>query len=117
MLTVDVGNRYTRELKEEYVSSFHRDEQGFSTISLFWEGETPHGTELLFQIRSAASREELDKASWTGPSGVGSFFESSGQQLLLSGTQHFWLQYRVLLKTPDGGNSPLLHKVSVQMRR
>lgn len=116
MLTVDVGNRHTRELKEEYVSSFHQEEQGFSTIRLFWEGETPHGTELLFQIRSAASREELDKASWKGPLGAESFFESSGQQLLLSGTQHFWLQYRVLLETPDGGNSPLLHKVEVQTR-
>jgi len=116
MLTVDVGNRMTRELQEEYVSSVHRAEAPFSEMQLSWEGETPHETRLLFQVRSALSPEALSSAPWLGADGEGSYTESSGVTIPALEPAHEWLQYRVVLRTPDGGNSPLLRRVEVRLR-
>lgn len=46
MHVVDVGNRTTRQLQEEYISSAFRTDNAFSKVQLSWDGETPHGTQL-----------------------------------------------------------------------
>lgn len=116
MLTVDIGNRMTRELAEEYISSVHEAESSFSEMRLLWEGKTTHGTQLQFQARSASTREGLDEAAWLGPEGEGSYAESSGATIRVLGSGHRWVQYRAVLRTPDGGNSPLLERIEVRLQ-
>lgn len=115
MLSVDVGNRLTRQLEEEYISSSHRAHSSVNEVQLAWEGEAPRGARLLFQIRSAATQQALDTAPWQGPAGKQSYFESPGQTLRLSGG-HSWLQYRVVLTSPDGASNPVLDKVTLRYR-
>lgn len=116
MLTVDVGNRLTRKLEEEYVSSIHRADGTFSEIQLLWDGETPHGTGLSFQVRTASSREGIAGATWLGPDGPESYAGSPGERVRAGGEAQQWVQYRVVLRTPDGGSSPLLRRVEVRLR-
>jgi len=114
MHTVDIGNRMTRELREEYVSSVHRAEESFSKIQLSWEGETPHGTRLQFQIRTAQEIDELSSAPWIGSDGVGSHLNSAAVAIALTGEGHQLLQYKVIFETPHGANSPLFRRIEVR---
>lgn len=115
MHTVDVGNRMSRALQEQYLSSVHGTEEAFSSLQLSWEGDTPHGTRLQFQVRTAKALDELANAPWQGSDGVGSYLDASGATLAALGEGQRWLQYRVVLRTPDGGNSPTLGKVEVRL--
>ena len=80
---------------------------------LKWKGETPLGTGLKFQIRTTKSSKDLSQAKWRGPDGAESFYTVSGSRLEGLPANHQWLQYRVVLTAPDGGNSPVLTEVEL----
>ena len=65
----DPGNIYTRQLAETYVSPPHRFESGVRPVSIGWEAETPLGTTIALQIRTAGSEESLRQAAWRGSPG------------------------------------------------
>ena len=111
----DPGNIYTRELAETYVSPPHRFGAGVRPVSIGWDAETPLGTMIALQIRTAKDREALEKASWTGPSGPDSWFLEPGP-ISGSASSASWLQYRARLATPNGGASPLLTRVEVRFQ-
>ena len=81
---------------------------------LRWEGSTPHGTGVRLQVRSAPSETALEDAAWTGPGGAGGHFKDSGAALNLPAT-HRWLQYRATLTTPNGGSTPVLEAVHIDV--
>ena len=111
----DPGNIYTRKLAETYVSPPHRFEPGVRPVSIGWEAETPLGTTIAFQIRTAGSEESLRQAAWRGSPGSGSWILQPGP---VSGGEpsDSWLQYRARLATPNGGASPVLTRVEVRFR-
>ena len=111
----DPGNIYTRTLAEVYLSPPHRPTKGSEPRSIRWKGETPLGTTLSFQIRTAALTEALERAVWRGPSGPDSWFTEPGS-IPPTPKSHTWFQYRARLATPNGGTSPVLTRVEVDFR-
>ena len=114
-ITHDVGNIYTRELAEFYISERRRpggDSDRASRIG--WVAETPLGTSVAFQVRSAATSAGLDGAEWEGPAGPNSWFEIPGP--IVNSGSGFWFQYRARLSTPNGGASPVLTEVAIEFR-
>ncbi|PYV12943.1 MAG: hypothetical protein DMG07_15875, partial [Acidobacteria bacterium] len=107
------GNLYTRKLEEEYISAPIHLPAGRQARSLKWKGQEPHRTKLKFQVRAAAVREALAKASWIGPNGEVSYYEESGAELRKLHGPDRWIQYRVMFTSPDGGEWPVLTEVEV----
>ena len=111
----DPGNIYTRELAETYVSPPHRFGPGVRPVSIGWDAETPLGTMIALQIRTAEDKDSLPDAPWTGTSGPGSWFLEPGP-ISGSASSASWLQYRARLATPNGGASPVLTRVEVRFQ-
>ena len=110
---MEPGNVYTRRLEEEYRSP-PVSKPSSREVILHWDASTPFGTGLRFQVRGGATEEALVEQEWTGPSGTGSYFRESGRSLPEQLASTPWIQYRTILSTPDGGNSPLLKEVSLE---
>jgi hypothetical protein len=110
----DLGNSYNRGLYEDYVSSpFHMPE-GEKPVSIAWDAETPHETEVRFQIRTASESDQLEEAEWQGPDGADTWFTRSGSAL--KGAEGGWIQYRARLITPNGGTTPYLTGVTIRFQ-
>ena len=111
---VDLGNIYDRRFEFGYVSdAFQYGGRAVGRVE--WKARTPHGTRVKFQIRTAAGREALGAAEWTGPAGARSFYERPGVALALNAS-HAWVQYRAVLVTPNGSSSPFLDEVRLTFR-
>jgi len=111
----DVGNIYDRKLQEEYISASLECPDGKRPGRIRWKAETPHGTGVKFQVRSASSKAGLEKASWQGPLGSSGFYQESGKALEISPGEG-WFQYRAVLTTPNGGSTPTLDEVAIDVR-
>jgi hypothetical protein len=107
----DLGNRYNRGLYEDYFSSPYQIADGEKPLSIEWEAETPHGTAVKFQIRTADSEDGLESAKWVGIKGSNSWFVKSGSKI--KSNDGNWIQYRARLTTPDGGATPYLTRVAI----
>jgi hypothetical protein len=108
---IDLGNIRDRGFQFDYISPPHH--HGNRTPrSLEWKAETPHGSRVLMQVRTAPDEPSLERATWVGPKGANSTYDSSGSRLAaLAG--HAWIQYRALLVSPNGAVSPALEKVTI----
>ena len=107
----DLGNSYDRGLYEDYISSAHKISNGEKPVFIAWKAETPHGTGVKFQIRSAESKKELEVAKWQGPKGKNSWFTKNPSKI--KGVGGKWIQYRARLTTPNGGATPYLTSVTI----
>jgi hypothetical protein len=114
---VDAGNIYTRRYEWDYFSAPLEAPQNARFARMHWKAETELETSLKFQVRSASTREGLEKAIWSGPRGAGTFYLTSGSRLTEGLREHRWMQYRVLLTSPNGGNSPILTEVALECVR
>ena len=109
----DVGNSYDRGLYEDYISSAWQVAESERPVRIEWEAETPHGTAVQFQVRTAASETELEAAPWVGPKGrSGKWFTRNGSKIRK--VEGEWIQYRARLTTPNGGPTPYLSRVAVE---
>jgi hypothetical protein len=107
----DVGNTYDRGLWEDYVSSPFQLPGNAQPRTLRWTAQTPHRTKVALQLRRADSQDALGNASWEGPAGADSWYETSGASVKPSPAR--WVQYRARLHTPNGGPTPYLTSVTV----
>jgi hypothetical protein len=114
---VDAGNIYTRKYEWDYVSAPIEAVKDMGFTQLRWKAETELGTGVKFQVRSAASQTDLTTAKWSGPEGASSYYTASGAQLAGVESKHRWLQYRAVLTSPDGANSPMLTEVEIVCSR
>jgi len=112
---VDVGNLYSRELEEEYVSSPIQIPAGKRPRDLRWRADEPHGSKLWFQVRLAGTQEALDDEAWSGPQGHRSYFDKFDEVLPQEWAGR-WLQYRAVFQSVDGGVWPILDEVTVVFR-
>ncbi len=110
----DVGNIYHRRLEEAYCSPVLRVPPGKRPSRITWQARTPHGTAVKFQLRSGSTPEELGTADWEGPGGSGTDYDQPST-LPASPAGHGWFQYRAVLTTPDGGSTPVLEQVEIQV--
>ncbi len=103
-------------LSGELISLPHAFPGPAATGVLAWDGDTPPGCTLAFQLRSAAHPAQLATAPFRGPDGSdASFFTSSGQSIAAehAGDSHF--QYRVLMSSAAPRLSPLLRGVNLSL--
>lgn len=109
----DAGHIYHRRFEIGFQSGIFDADREVSVNRLHWRADTHLASQILFQLRAAKSREELESASWRGPAGADSYFETPGPVPPLTGR---YLQYRALFVSADGSNYPELHRVEVAYR-
>ncbi len=99
----DPGNRYSRRLEEAYVSSALPLSVPGRAFRLNWKGEAPKGSELRFEVRSAAETSGLGGAAWR-PAAAGGLAPVAADDR--------WLQYRVRFLAADAAVWPVLTEVA-----
>jgi hypothetical protein len=108
----DFGNAYTRKPLECYISPAY-DANGLKPVRLTWKSDTPGKTHVKFQLRWAESEDGLGSATWNGPKGAGTFYESPGEEIRGVERPCKWLQYKAVLVSLNGCRSPKLDEVQV----
>ncbi len=96
------GNIYDRGPEYDYLSRVLPIPDKRRFLVPEWRGETPHNTSIRMQLRFGPDQSPLTGAAWreTGRGECHSLNEDSAA-----------LQYRAVLVSPDGGNSPVLEQV------
>ncbi len=109
----DIGNIYDRSDRYDYLSPpFDAGpDTAFERIS--WKAETPFRTSLEFQIRTAATKRQLESARWRGPEGPQSFYRTSGTKIAAATNDHRWIQFKASLISPNLANTPVLHSATI----
>ena len=111
----DLGNAYTRKLEETYTSTVFQRPANASFDKLSWKAQNKFGTSVVFEVRTAPTRKGLSSAAWLGPDSEGSYFTKPGTSLNMLPAQHPWIQYRAVLRTPDGAATPILTEVQIAL--
>lgn len=114
MTVADIGNIYDREDHYEYISRAFDAGRNAHFESLDWEGQTPFATRLEFQVRTAATQEDLKKAVWLGPDGPKSRYRERSSNLKGLPQDARWIQFKAVLLSPDSANTPVLKSVSIK---
>jgi hypothetical protein len=112
LTTRDPGNALNRKPYESYTSP-PIDTNGRKPHCIQWDAEVPKSTQLKFQLRGAASEEELEDASWIRAEGESTYYEKSGQEINGIPSTARWLQYRAFFISKDGCRSAQLKEVSI----
>ncbi|MBL9213893.1 MAG: VCBS repeat-containing protein [Opitutaceae bacterium] len=100
MTVVDPGNIYDRRPQHAYVSPAKAFPAAKRLRKLAWNADTPPGTAVRLQVRSAASAAALAQAPWENAPDSG---------LALRGP---WVQFQAILENPGGG-LPVLRSVTL----
>jgi hypothetical protein len=115
MTARDRGNAYTRQPEESYFSEPF-ELHGQIVDRLHWVAEVPSDTELQFQLRGAATVEQLGRADWLGPEGPSSYYTCSGESVHRLPRAARWLQYRAKFVSAYGCRSPRLREVRMELK-
>jgi len=107
----DIGNVRDRTDEFEYLSVPYDSGKNCDVERITWMAATPGKTKIRFQVRAGSDKESLSRSPWKGPKGEKSFFEQPG---LLKSVQGQWIQYKAILSSPNGANSPILNSVTLE---
>jgi hypothetical protein len=100
-------------VKEGTLDSAPRPVSSAGTYTLSWEAATPTGTSCRLQIRTAPTREALEKQLFAGPDGTeASSFDTPGVALRIA--EPGSVQYRVVLETENPALTPYLKRVTLR---
>ena len=107
MQNVDVGNLATRKLEESYFSVPVEIQtvRPVTDLVLSFTAETPHGSAVKFDFRSATTSAALTEATWRRVRKKGHIGLNPGER---------WLQYRATLIAGTGYATPLLTQVAIR---
>jgi hypothetical protein len=83
---------------------------GKNPVSLNWSADTPFGTSLKFQVRTAGDEDAVEDSDWYGADGINSWFSKPGDINIPAGQ---YIQYRTRLITPNGAGTPYLKSVII----
>ena len=110
MQNVDVGNLATRKLEESYFSVPVEIQtvRPVTDLVLSFTAETPHGSAVKFDFRSATTSAALTEATWRRVRKKGHIGLNPGER---------WLQYRATLIAGRGYATPLLTQVAIREAR
>ncbi|MFA5125766.1 MAG: hypothetical protein WC462_02060 [archaeon] len=79
--------------------------------------ETPVGTTVKFQIRSADTNEGLDTATWLGPDGTGeTYYTTTNQEISSVHGNPIWAQWKAYLSTTVSTLTPKLTAVDLVVK-
>jgi hypothetical protein len=107
----DIGNVRDRTDEFEYLSVPYDSGKNCGVERITWMAATPGKTKIRFQVRAGSDKESLARSPWKGPKGENSFFEQPG---LPKSVQGNWIQYKAILRSPNGANSPILNSVTLE---
>ncbi len=82
----------------------------WSTIS--FTIDEPSGTNIQFQIRTAATEGGLSAATWYGPTGIGDYYTTSGTNINSVHDGDRWIQYKAYFSGPND-DTPTLSDVTI----
>ena len=74
--------------------------------------DEPSATDIVFQIRTAATEGELSSATWYGPTGIGDYYTTTGTAINSVHDGDLWIQYKAYFTGP-GDKTPTLSNVSI----
>ena len=105
MQNVDIGNLSSRKAEDSYLSVPIEVAPQPSKLVLSFQADTPLGSKVSFEVRTAGSSAGLAKTGWRelGPGGEFTFRKEDR-----------WLQYRATLKAGRGYATPYLTRVAVE---
>lgn len=112
MTVTDPGEIHDRRHRYSYVSPAKKFPGALRLKAAEWQADTPPGTDVDVQFRSATSEQGLAKAEWVGASGPDSTLPASARTLNVP-LQGSWCQFRVILKNPGGG-LPVFRSLNLQ---
>ncbi len=96
----------------QFTSEVFQLDQPLADARLYFDARTPAGTNLSFQVRSGKTREDLEKAPFSGPDGSSaSFYTRSGVPLWEGYTGTGFIQYRAILSSTVSTVAPFLRQV------
>ena len=111
MTVTDHGNISDRQHDYHYISPAKELVSAEMLRAISWSADTPPGTSLRFQLRSATTFAGLADAPWEGPAGHNTYFHTALADTHL-GLKGRWVQFRATLSNPGGG-LPVLKSVSL----
>ncbi|MFQ5997027.1 MAG: hypothetical protein ACE5KP_05320 [Dehalococcoidales bacterium] len=86
-----------------------------------WDWETiyftinePSGTNIQFQLRSAATEGGLSSATWYGPTGTTDYYTTSGTAINSVHDGDRWIQYKAYFSGP-GDSTPTLSDITITL--
>jgi len=80
--------------------------------NIYFTIDEPSGTDIKFQIRTAATEGGLSSATWYGPAGTGDYYTTSGAAINSVHDGDRWIQYRAYF-SDTGTSTPTLSEVSI----
>jgi len=83
----------------------------FTTIS--FTVTEPSGTDIKFQLRTAATEGGLSSATWYGPTGTTDYYQTSGAAINSVHDGHRWIQYKAYFSTSDTSKTPTLSDITI----
>ncbi|MBI3920108.1 MAG: VCBS repeat-containing protein [Armatimonadetes bacterium] len=113
MTAVGPGNLMDRGPEEFYVSAPFQLPHGSCVRGISWQAEVPPKTWVKAQLRFADTREDLERATWRGPAGAGTWFDRCGE-VRVKECDGEWVQYRLALGAVNGGCTPRVTEVCVE---
>lgn len=112
MVATDIGNVLTRGPEEFYVTPVGELDGPVRRVS--WAGEIPKKTWVNAQIRTAKTREALERAPWVGADGSPNSRIECGQELPASLSAGPLVQCKLYLGAVNSGNTPRLTEITVE---
>lgn len=103
----DLGHQYDRKFRQTYRSRIATWEGEYDSAHLQVTSETPSGTQLSVEMRSAATLEKLGDTEWR-PVRVGRCALALRDRCL---------QYRALFESANGDRYPVLDRVAITLER
>ena len=102
-----MGHIYHRRWEQTYESSVFKWEAERTRGSITYKADTPKGTGLAFELRTAAAAQELPQQAWRS-------VEESGFTIP---PQHRAIQYRAVLTSDNGDRFPVVDQVRVSVEK
>jgi len=88
------------------------DDLAWDWLNIYFTISEPSGTDIKFQLRSAATEAGLSAATWYGPTGTGDYYTTSGTAINSVHDGDRWIQYKAYFSGP-GDYTPTLSDVSI----
>jgi len=80
--------------------------------NIYFTINEPSGTDIKFQLRSAATEGGLSSATWYGPAGTGDYYTTSGTAINSVHDGDRWIQYRAYFSGPNDA-TPTLSDITI----
>jgi hypothetical protein len=81
-------------------------------VNIYFTTSEPSGTDVKFQLRSAATEAGLSAATWYGPTGTSDYYTTSGTTINSVHDGDRWLQYKAYFSGP-GDSTPALSDATI----